>query len=262
MKFSVKLLSILAMLVMLVTLAVGCNDNTGDPSLGKDGASFKRLASVTVTDEGETDTYIAQWSENSCRIVGKETLIATYDPESRIFSLQMDDFSIPVFDYDESGKIINLYNEDDPDEKWAITYDENMWPAIADYDGLYTIVDANARIIKRSSGGGGESDENGNRTTYRNYDVRTLDKNGNVIKVDRITETYVNDGEPTESTKADIEKYTYDESGNVIKFQRGDLTVQFTYTNEKIQHNWERTLAIYYINPFYIFELPLFWGIK
>ena len=261
MKFSVKLLSVLAMLVMLVAVSVGCNDN-GDPSKGEDGATFKRLASVTVTDDGETQTYIAEWSDNKCRIVGKETLIASYDPESRVFSLQMDEFIVPVFDYDENGKIINLYNEDKPEEKWAVTYDEKMWPTIADYEGMYSILDAEARIIKRSSSGGAELDDDGHRVSYNNYDIRTLDKNGNVIKVDRLTETKVNDGEPTQSTKEDIEKYTYDGSGNVIKFQRGDLTVQFTYTNEKIQHSWERTLAIYYINPFYIFEVPLFWNIK
>ncbi len=266
MKNTVKILSLLLAAFMLLCVA-GCNDkNVGDGNTHPETApkaQFNRLASVRVTDDGEVTELAVVWEENLCRISGDgQVTVGSFDPQARTFNLKVGQTALPVCDFDQNGKIIMLYNEDKPTETWAVTYDEKGWPAIEGYDGWYTLQDAQNRVIKCGSGGGGEHDENGNSISYRNYDVRTFDKNGNIVSVDQLKVTTVNDGEPTQSTKKDIEKYTYDENGNLIKYQRGDLTVEYTYSDAKISHVWERMIPICYVNFFYLYDLPMFWYLQ
>ncbi|MBQ3216099.1 MAG: hypothetical protein IJB11_08265, partial [Oscillospiraceae bacterium] len=61
----------------------------------------------------------------------------------------------------------------------------------------------------------------------------------------------------------------YDEFGNLLKYSTRNWTIEYTYSNESIRHNWERLApflcALDLDDDFFadvIVITPLFWNIR
>lgn len=259
----IKFITVAVMLAVFLLGSVGCDkiDEVIGGIGGASASSFTRLTSVTVVRDGESQSYSVSWTENGCSFANGDGLYSfVFDKESFTLTLKWENEELPIFEYDSNGRIILIYNEDNPSETFEVSYDDNGCPVI-DGETLkeYNPADKTLTIGK---GGGGERDEEGNGYNYTNYHIRTYGDKGQILSVDKKTVTTYSDGRVEEKVSADAEKYTYDENGNMITYQNKYVQILFTYSNEKISHEWERILPVTYIDFFSMFDLPLFWNLK
>ena len=255
-----RIICALFLLCAFLFTASGCDELLGQGSGQSAGASFNRLVAVTVVDDGETESYSVSWTDNGCSFSNDEGIFDfKFDKSKRTLTLKGNNIDLPIFDYNDKEEIILVYNEDDPDETFEVVYDQNGCPSV---DGRsWGEYDPATKKLTVQKGGGGESDEQGNTVKYVYSDVRTYGDKDMILSVDRVTTTTYSDGTVQEKVKNDIEKYTYDENGNMIKYERNNKQILFTYSDEKISHQWERVVPVSYIDFFAIFDLPLFWNL-
>lgn len=259
-----KILAMLVLLVVTLLMTTGCDKLQGAiggiGGIGEQGTSFNRLVAVTVVDDGESESYSVTWKTNGCTFTHEDGVYSySFDPASRTLSLLNDELELPLFDYDDKGVIVLVYNEDKPTETFEIQYDKNGVPTLDEYTlGEY---DPATRKLTVQKGGGGEMDEQGNKFEYDYYDERTYGDKDMILSVDRITITTYSDGTVEEKVKKDVEKYTYDENGNMTKYEKKDKVIHFVYSEEKISHEWERVVPVGYIDFFCLFDLPLLWNL-
>ncbi len=273
-----KALSILLMLILLLGLcACGNSDTqTTEPStsnniVSNSNPTLNRLKKVTVTAEGKTIECNIIWDDNTCYFESYmnyyndpiEDYRGVFDPETNTFSIVWDTedgttMELPVFDYNDDQKIIAMYNEDNPSEVWSVTYDENGVPYLMGSVPLFEYDPTTKQIKRPYSRGSTEG------VAYEEYDVVTLDDNGCFVGVDRLT--YTDDGTGTlklTDTKEDYYKCTYDESGNLIRYEEPynsyGFVIEYEYYDEPIQHLWEIIIPIHYIDVFLIFQVPFLW---
>ncbi len=279
-----KVLSFLMAVIMLFALSA-CNRDNSNDSLGNTPGNtstpdnmasnskpiLNRLKKVTVTYEGETIECNITWDDNTCYFESYmnyfkdpiENYRGVFEPETNTFSIVWDQengttIEMPVFDYNDDQKIIAMYNEDNPSEVWNVTYDENGVPSLMGGKPLFEYDPTTKQVKRFYSSGSTEG------VAHETYDVVTLDDNGCFIGVDRLT--YTDDGTGTlklTDTKEDYYKYTYDESGNLIRYEEphnsDGLVIEYEYYDEPIQHLWEIIIPIHYIDVFEIFEVPFLW---
>ena len=236
--------------------------------------TLNRLKKVTVTAEGMTIECNVTWEENLCNFESymnyyKDEINmyqGVFDPQTGTFSIRWpredgETYELPVFDYDEDQRIVAMYNEDDPSEVWGVTYNQN---GVAQLDGEHTLFeyDPATRQVKRLYSSGST-----NGIPHKKYDVTTLDANGCFIGVDRVI--YKDDGTGNfqlKETLSDYYKYTYDENGNLIRYEEpynpDGFVIEYQYYDEPIEHLWQIIIPIHYIDVFQIFELPFLWYLK
>lgn len=273
-----RLLSILLLISVLLLAFAGCAPSDGSDDGGKkdkdpDSVNFKRLKRVTVTYEGETVVCNVSWDENVCNFESYmdyfkdpiENYKGIFDPESKKFSILWlsNDIELPVFIYDDDQKITEIFNEDKPTESWKISYDKNGVPSLDTESELFTY-DADTKTVTRSKGQSLRND-NGVITRTDSYREYIIGKDGRFEKVTYVAYTAVGDAEPEKSKEIpDYEKYSYDDDGNLIKYERhdGSCVIEFEYYDEAVSHNWERVIPIHYIDIFDIYVTPLTWYLK
>ena len=279
-----KYFAVLLLAIFVVTL-VGCDKKTGSfsetqESIEAKPLTYQRLQSVTIEDkrDGEIETFSVEWNGEECVFTDPDELElrAFLNPETNIFTFSFIDHdagdipveAFPVHQYDEYGRIIKIFNEDDITEECIISYDENGWPTFEHPESTDEFFeyeyefDAEKRQMTVATSGSYSRDENDNITEKKSYDVRTLDENGNIIHVDELKITTFNGEKVSEETIENIKEYTYDKNNNLICYETESKIMTFTYLDETIHHMWERNIAIYYTAWYNIYTLPLFWNIK
>lgn len=269
-----KVLSFLmAVIILLAMSACDKDDGQGsDPSESQ--IVFHRLKKVTVTAYGETIECNVTWDDNICYFESYmdyaknpiKNCQGVFEPETNTFSLlvKQDDgmtMELPVFVYDDGQHITSVFNEDNPSESWTITYDENGVPLV---DGRHTLFeyDPTTKQVKLLYSGGRTDG-----VDYEEYDLFSLDNNGRFVGVDRLT--YKDDGNGNfqlTDTKEDYYKYTYDENGDLIRYEepynKFGFVIEYEYYDEPIHHIWEVIIPIHYIDFFEIYKIPFFWYLK
>ena len=273
-----KFLALLLAASMLLICFAGCadtgvSDNPDDSEDSEKGNALNRIKKVTVTYEGETIVCNATWEDNVCNFESYmnyfkdpiEDYKGVFDPESKKFSIlwPSKEIELPVFRYDDQQRIIEVYNEDDPSESWAVTYDENGVPTL-DGDIEMFNYDADNKIVSLQ-GGGGSSNKDGVITESKYYSEMKMSPDGNFEKVTHVTYSHNGDGNFQKTSEIpDYEKYTYDKNGNLVRYERhdGSCVIEFEYYDEPIQHIWERTIPIHYIDIFDIYTTSLMWYLK
>lgn len=241
-----------------------------EPQENKESIMRNRLKHVTVTYDGETVECDISWQENACVFESYldypkapiKEVHGAFDPESKVYSWMWTsdrgEINLPIFQYDDEGKITKVYNEDDPTEIWDVTYDADNVPSI---DGRkWFEYDADKRCITTQVGGGSYEG-----VAYKTYEEIVIGANGQIEKVSRVK--YVEDGNGVfqrESEETDYRKYTYDKNGNLVKYEEPDngFTIIFEYYDDPIRHVWEQTIPIHYINFFEVFVTPFMWYLK
>lgn len=279
MKSMRKVLSLMLALLMVFSLCA-CEKDTKEeapkesipaedtPSDSK--PALNRLKKVTITTQGQSFECNVTWKENECSFTYYTSYsrnISTeyqgmYDPEKKEFSViwvsdEGTTTQLPVFQYDDDQKIIRVYNEDNPTESWEVTYDEHNIPTI---DGrVWLNYDPETKQIKQMCGSG-----HNEGIQYENYKVTTLDDNGHCIGVDMLTYEQDDNGEfQLTSRQDDYQKYTYDENGNLIRYEEpyneDGFVIEYEYYDEPISHLWELLIPISYIDFFNIYTIPFLW---
>lgn len=275
-----RVLSFLIAAIMLFFLSACEKEGSKDP--GDPGSSdpvsggpvLHRLKKVTVTAGGKNIECNITWEDNTCYFESYmnyykdpiENYRGVFAPETRTFSIIWDredgtTLEIPVFDYDDDQRIISVYNEDAPSEVWAVTYDENGVPS---YGGRAPFeYDPATKQVKRLYSGSVTQDG----VSKKNYDVATLEDHGGLVSVDRLTYTEDQAGNvQLTDTKKDFYKITYDENGDVIRYEEpyyeGGFVIEYEYYDEPIHHLWEVTIPIHYIDIFEIYVVPFLWYLK
>lgn len=245
------------------------NAKTDTPS--GNAANHLRLKRVTTTYDGETTVCNLTWDAEGCHFESYmnyykddiENYLGFFDANERVFSITMfredGDLTVPFFQYDENQTIIKVYNEDKPTESWDVTYDANGIAAIDDQ--TLCEYDEETRTIKRQLSAGST-----NNIPHKTYEVATLDKNGNYQSVSYVK--YMSDENGVfqkSSEKANCKIYTYDQDGNLIKYEEPDndaLVIEFEYYDQPVEHIWERVIPVHYIDIFDAYFTPFLWYVK
>lgn len=291
-----KLFAFLIIVSMLITVLGGCggetaDDNQTDSVAQKTAAAqfpHKRLQSVTVYDkeEGTTETYDVEWKDDGCYFrtddYGEDIDYYFYlDDETNIFhvagtayeSSEPEQVDFPVYQFDDEGKIIKLWNIHFDSAEIDVTYDENGLPAFAGYDPSVDVIldeytfDFEKRDLEYKFGGGGSQDEYGNQETTDAYEINALNEYGDPLDSrSRFVKKYNGELVSDETKVDDHIKYTYDENGNLIRFETYHSVKTFTYSDETVHHPWER-LPIYMYTERYdefgvIYIYPFLWYVK
>lgn len=267
-----SLIVILAMLIAIPLFA--CKNETVDEGL-KDAQTFNtvtsnRLKKIVCNYEDISVTCNITWAGNTCNFESYmnffrndiENYQGVFDPDSKVFSIvwQSEDgnITIPVFQYDENQQIIRIYNEDNPTESWDVTYtDEGV--AIVNDAPWFSYDSEKKTITKHISSGHTEG------IPFQNYEEFSLDEANNIVSTKHLH--YVDNGDgkyqlQTETPNYKI--YTYDENQNLIKYEEpgSDLVITYEYYDEPIQHVWENTIPIHYVDIFDIYTVSLFRYLK
>ena len=279
-----KYFAVLLLAIFVVTL-VGCDKKSESSSetqknIEAKPLTYQRLQSVTIEDkdDGDVENYSIAWNGEECVFTDPDgfEIRAFLNLETNTFSFAFIDYDsgdipvdeFPIHQYDEYGKIIKVFNEDDITEECIISYDENGWPIFTHPESTEVFLDyeyefdASKRQMTVATSGFYSRDDNDNVTEKTGYDIRTLDENGNIIHVDELVITTFNGEKTSEEIEENTKKYTYDKNGNLIRYETKSKIMTFTYTDETIHHIWERNIAIYYTGWYNIYTYPLFWNIK
>lgn len=264
-------------MTLLCCLLAGCNAPKDEKAVSpkeqvvKEETHFYRLESVNYQrKDQEVKVYSIVWEEDSCTFSHEDTKFKSHlDPETKVFSVlnaENEGEAILLHKYDESGKITHIYPHTSENTGLPVSYDEGGWPVCnwdtEKYDFYDYEIDKENRTVKMATAGMSGVDENGTRKSETLYQIRTVGPNGTLIRVDELTVSFVNDEQVSEKAEENAHVYTYDEYGNLLSFEKDGLTVTFTYSDEPIHHNSERTIPLLYLNGAGPWDLPLFWNVK
>ena len=235
--------------------------------------NFKRLKSVTFFSKSsngttESRTHEINWNGNICTFpmaeYGFVEMGLDADTNELYIHRLSEDTEESVVDreilctFDDIGRVVSYDVTSFGSELPDVEYDENGWPE-GDYLELFNMkVDpAKMKYSYPWSGVAGED------SASTNYNIVTIDKFGNVVKSDNLSVTTYNDtGETEEELYENVQRYTYDSSGNLIKFEWLGAVVEYTYTDETIHHQWERAVPILCYNYSFFYIMPIFWNLK
>ena len=242
-----------------------------ETSLSQENITFKRVKSVTIYNDNLTPyTYEITWDGDICSFTMTEfgwdpcRTDASFDAETGAFSVhrkpdeaQEDDVTdVMLCSFDEQGRIISVARTGDMGS-FDVSYDENGWPQGDALAILGVETDKESMRYSYSYAGVASSDYH---KSYRR--VITMDPLGNAMKADSLVITKYNTGETEESLTENFETYTYDEDGNLLKYETNNGYVEFTYTDEVIHHSWERLIPFLCYDFTLIYTAPLFWNLK
>lgn len=271
-----KRILLIVLSICLVLSVCACKK---DADSGTDSKrQFSRLKSVVISYEGKTEKYYISWEENLCRFespngnsqnfYGLDTVLTfegKFNPETKIFSIakaakaEEEGFELPIFMYDSNERVVLIYNEDNPFETFAVSYDDNGLPSI-DGVSLYDRYDKDSRTFSFENSRG-----HNNGVYFKNYEYITIGKNGQFDKVTEVIYESTN-GEDYYKAKEheDYKKYTYDDKGNLVKYEMlsADVEISFEYYDEYISHIWERVIPLWYVDFFKMYLYSLLWYIE
>jgi len=269
--------NITIILAILCCLLAGCdtqkeaNAATIKEQAAEKETHFYRLESVTYQrQDRDAEVYPINWEEDFCTFSHMDSKFKSHlDPETKVFSVlnaENETEQVLLHKYDESGKITHIYPRTPENTGLPVTYDEGGWPICnwdtEKYDFYNYEIDKENRTVKMATAGMEGVDESGTRKSEKLYQIRTVGPNGTVISVDELTVSFVNGEQVSEKTEENAHVYTYDEYGNLLSFETDNLTVTFTYSDEPVHHNSERTIPLLYLNGAGPWDLPLFWNVK
>lgn len=241
---------------------------------------FKRAKSVTISRENadgekESYTYEITWNGDVCTLTMTEygsdpclTEVSLEPDKNGLFVHRMPEETnegavndVVLCTFDDSGRV-SSYRTDltfaTKEEMTAVEYDENGWPT-GDYTKLWDLKLDHTKMQFTRPYAGTASEE----YSIRYYNVITIDKLGCVVKADELSvKTYSATGETEETLEENVETYTYDDDGNLLKCEMSSCTVEFTYTDETVHHTWERTVPLLCYDFSLVYTMPLFWNLK
>ena len=111
------------------------------------------------------------------------------------------------------------------------------------------------------SGYSSEDSDYGYSYEAKKYYVNTFDGFGNIVNVDEYNVVKYSNGYKEETITEDILKFSYDDAGNLLKYEDGKYCAEFTYSDELVNHSWERVLPLFYTNLHYVWRAPVFWNV-
>jgi len=238
----------------------------------KPKTAFKRVKRSICKKGDTTETYDFKWDENSCAIkLDSQESVAFYDPNERLFSIQLEKETIPLIKYDENGMIHIMYDDDGVDRYVKVTgYDENNVPT-----GISTLrddlsetkmfeYDPATRTVTEERGTGHRKEEDGTMVFIRRSNEYVLGEFGNISAAFRSTYESIGDEEHFEFKEKtpSSEKWEYDADGNLIRYTKDSVSYEFEYSDEVIHEPWERLMPAMKIEFFMYSSLPWFWQLK
>ena len=268
-----KKLCALTLAILLIISMTACKKQAAQTPATQSSAmidsTFFRLQSVTVEetvdDQTTSHTYNVTWTENGCQLDVMGTAVqASFNPETRVFSYTFtgDNYNLPVLGYDAAGQINRIFvREGEGYKDIAVTYDAEGYPVCDDPN---VSVNKQDKTFMLPTKGAGYTDEEGNVFSTQYYEIFRIGDRGNPVSVREKVVDKENGKEIFQETVDSAIRFTYDQGGNLLSMEYGYRKITFTYSQEQIHHNWERSVALMFGDQDRLWYqyFPLFWNVK